>query len=229
MTEVRDSTAGGSARTPDQAKQKARDAAGQAQEKAREAAGQARGRLTEQVDRRSTEAGQRVAGTAGDVRSVAQELRNQGKDGPARVAEQVADRGERLGSYLERSDAERILRDIEDFGRRQPWVVVAGGLAVGFLASRFLKASSRNRYETYRSSYTELPPRRPIPSETFTGYEVSTPAGTAGVAPSAMEPSPPPPSAMEPPPPPPVGAQPAVLPGERPGDEPGWRASAGRP
>ena len=51
------------------------------------------------------------------------------------------------------SDADRILRDVEDFGRRQPLAVAAIGLAAGFAASRFLKASSRSRY-TQGSSRT---------------------------------------------------------------------------
>ena len=48
----------------------------------------------------------------------AEELRKQGKDQPARLAEQAADRGDQLGSYLSEADADRILRDVEDFGRR---------------------------------------------------------------------------------------------------------------
>jgi ElaB/YqjD/DUF883 family membrane-anchored ribosome-binding protein len=130
-----------------QATEKAQEVAGQAKEKAQEATDQAKGRVREQVDQRSTEAGQQVSATAGDLRSVSDELRKQGKDTPARLAEQAADRTERLGSYLAESDADRILGDVEDFARKQPWAVVAGGLALGFAASRLLKASSSQRYE----------------------------------------------------------------------------------
>jgi hypothetical protein len=122
--------------------------ASQAQDKAKEAAGEARGRVREEVDRRSTEIGGRVGSSAGDARSVADELRKQGKDAPARYVEQAADRAERLGSYLERSDGDRIVRDVEDFARRNPWAVAAGGLALGFAASRMLKASSSERYRS---------------------------------------------------------------------------------
>jgi hypothetical protein len=119
----------------------------QAKEKAQEAAGQAKGRVREQVDQRSTEAGEQVSSTAGDLRSVGEELRKQGKDTPAKLAEQAAERTEKLGSYLTESDADRILHDVEDFARKQPWAVVAGGLVLGFAASRFLKASSSQRYQ----------------------------------------------------------------------------------
>jgi hypothetical protein len=118
------------------------------QEKARGVVGQARGRLGEQVDQRSTEAGERIAGTASDVRSIAQELRGQGKEAPARLAEQVAGQAERVGAYLRDASGDRILRDVEDFARRQPMLVTAAGLALGFAGSRFLKASSSRRYQS---------------------------------------------------------------------------------
>jgi hypothetical protein len=133
-------TANGPSSTTEQAKEKA-------QETAQQAAGKAKQGVREQVDQRSTQAGERVSAAAQDARSVADELRNQGKEQPAKLAEQAAQRAERLGDYLQRSDGDTILRDVEDFGRQRPWVVIAGGLALGIAASRFLKASSSRRYE----------------------------------------------------------------------------------
>jgi hypothetical protein len=135
-----------------EAQEKAREVAGQAQDRAREAAGQARGRASQEVDRRSTQAGEQVTSHAGDARSVAEELRKQGKDTPARYVDQAADRAERLGGYLQESDGDRLLRDVEDFARRNPWGVAAGGLVLGFAASRMLKASSGERYRSSRST-----------------------------------------------------------------------------
>ena len=124
----------------------------QAKEKAQEGAEQAKRSVRDQVDQRSTEAGERVGSTASDIRSVGEELRRQGKDQPAKLAEQAAERAESLGNYLKRTDGDTILRDAEDFGRRQPWAVIVGGLAIGFAASRFLKASSSRRFEQSSSS-----------------------------------------------------------------------------
>jgi hypothetical protein len=107
---------------------------------------EAKGRLKEQVDQRSTQAGQQITTVASDVRSVAEELRTQGKDTPARYAEQAADKVESAGQWLEHADGDQILRDVEDFARRNPWGVAAGGLVLGLAASRFLKASSGERY-----------------------------------------------------------------------------------
>jgi hypothetical protein len=120
----------------------------QAKEKAQEGARQAKRTVRDQVDQRSTDVGHRIGSTAQDIRSVSEELRQQGKDQPARLAERAADRADSLGDYLKRSDGDAILRDVEDFGRRQPWTVIAGGIAIGFAASRFLKASSERRATT---------------------------------------------------------------------------------
>ena len=143
--------------------EKAQEIAGQAQEKAGEAAQQAKGQLRAQVDQRSTQAGEQVSGTASDIRSVAESLRTQGQDKPAQLAEQAADRAERLGSYLTESDADRILHDVEDFARRQPWAVVGAGLFLGFAASRLLKASSTDRYHASQTQRIE-PQARPTPA-----------------------------------------------------------------
>jgi hypothetical protein len=136
---------GGSA--TDQVKDQVRDKGQLAQDKARGALGQARGRFRDQVDQRSTQAGDQVQSAAEDVRKVAEQLRGQGKEAPARMADQVADRAESFGSYLHDADGDRLLGDAEAFARRQPWLVAAGGLALGFAASRFLKASSGRRYQ----------------------------------------------------------------------------------
>jgi len=139
-----------------QAQEKAQELAGQASEQAKQAAGQARERLREQVDQRSTQAGEQVTSQASDIRTVAEQLREQGKDKPAQLAEQAAERVESVGSYLSEANADRILSDIEDFARQRPWAVIAGGIALGFAASRFLKASSSERYYG-RSPQYELP------------------------------------------------------------------------
>jgi hypothetical protein len=139
-------TTGTTRPTTAQAKDQVRDKAQVAQDKAKGALGQTRGMLRDQVDQRATQAGDQIHSTAQDVRGMAEQLRQQGKDTPARVAEQVADRAESLGSYLRDADGERLLRDVETAVRRQPWAVVAGGLALGFAASRLLKASGSRRY-----------------------------------------------------------------------------------
>src|SRR5215218_5681928 len=148
--------------TADRAKEQDQDKAQVAQEKMQETTETARARLREQVDQRSTQAGGQVRSTAQALRSTSERLREEGQDGPARAAERAADQAEKVGGYLEQSDADRILQDVEDFGRRQPLAVAAIGIAAGFAASRFLKASSRSRYEQSGGwEQWQQSPRRP--------------------------------------------------------------------
>ena len=168
-----------------QAQQKAQEVAGQAKEQAQQAAGQAKSQLRTQVDQRSTQAGEQVSSTASDVRSVSETLREQGKEKPAELADKAATQIDKVGSYLTGSDADRILHDVEDFARQRPWAVIAGGMALGFAASRFLKASSSERYSTRaqqlpnsydRPAYTTPPP---LTGTTGTPGTYGTP-GTTG-------------------------------------------------
>jgi hypothetical protein len=125
--------------------------------------------------------------------------------------EQAAQRVESAGQWLRDSDGDRILRDVEDFGRRNPLAVAAGGLAIGFALSRLLKASSSDRYHgttrsTTTSGYgngraslpqpTSVPPRSglavpdlPEPDRT-TGPGAVSP-GSAGTVPPAAPTTPP--------------------------------------
>jgi hypothetical protein len=130
-----------------EAQEKAQEVAGEAREKAQEAAGKAQEGLRQQLDQRSSRAGEQVSSTAQDLRSVGEELRKQGKDTPAKLADRAAEQTEKVGSYLKETRSDQMLHDVEDFGRQRPWAVLAGGLIVGVAAARFLKASSRTRYE----------------------------------------------------------------------------------
>jgi hypothetical protein len=169
--------------TTENAREQAQEVAGEAQEKAREAAGKAQEGLRRQLDDRSKQAGERVSGTAEDLRSVGEELRKQGKETPAKLADRAAAQTEKVGSYLKDNDAEKMLHDVEDFGRQRPWAVLAGGLAIGVAAARFLKASSRNRYQQRSDGRSGGPiPQRAAPA----------PARRAAVEPVA---TPPPPTA----------------------------------
>jgi hypothetical protein len=128
------------------AQTKATEVAEQAQEKVHEAAGQVQDKLREQLDQRSSQAATQITEQACDLRSVGESLREQGKEGPAKAADQLAQYAEKVGGYLRDKDSHALLSDAEDFGRRQPWAVAAGGVVLGFAASRFLKASSSQRY-----------------------------------------------------------------------------------
>jgi hypothetical protein len=149
----------------------------QAKEQVQQATSSAQDRMREQVDTRSTEAGHQVDSVAEAMRKASEHLSGQGNELPAQAAEQVAQKAEQLGRYLRESDADRILGDLEDFGRRQPLVVAVAGLAVGVAAARFLKASSQRRYQ--QSQTRSEPSSYPYPKlepSTYSGEVYPRPA-----------------------------------------------------
>jgi hypothetical protein len=129
-----------------QAGAKAKVVAGQAQETASEVQQKAGATIRGQLDQRSNQAGEQARSIASAMRRSAQELRDQGKDGPAGLVEQLCQKVDQAGTYLSSSDSDKLLRDVEDFARRQPGMVAGGAAALGFLAARFMGASGRRRY-----------------------------------------------------------------------------------
>ncbi len=131
----------------EQAQEKIQPAVGQAKEKTQELRARAGGRVRQEVDTRSTQAADQAQTLADAVRTTGEQLRGEGKEQPAKLAEQGAERTERLAQYLRESDADRIIRDAEEFGRRRPWAVATIGLALGLVAARFLKAGGGGQEE----------------------------------------------------------------------------------
>jgi ElaB/YqjD/DUF883 family membrane-anchored ribosome-binding protein len=149
MKQTAESGAGSEQSATEEAKERVHETAQQMGQKAQEVRSQAGDRLRHELDSRSRQAGEQVLTTASAIHRVGEQLREDGNPSVAKYADQVAERVERLGRYLSQSSADRMLHDAESFARRQPWLVALGGAAVGFLASRFVKASSANRYQRY--------------------------------------------------------------------------------
>jgi hypothetical protein len=154
----------------------------QAKHKAEEVKQDAGEMLRTQAGKGSTQAGEKVHSTAQDLHTVSDTLREQGRDSAARFVEQGAAQAERLADYLRHSDADTILNDVQDYARRQPWVVALGGLALGLMAARMVKAAGET---SYRPSHR---------SDMYQDYEghspyASTAAGTYGSSESSESPS----------------------------------------
>ena len=131
----------------DQAATQVQGAASSAQEKAVELKQQGRSKLGETLDERTNQAGGQARKMAHVLRQSGGQMREEGQGQQvAGLAEGAADRIERLGGYLEQTSGNEILRDVEEFARRRPWIVAGFGLVAGLAGSRFLKASSERRY-----------------------------------------------------------------------------------
>jgi hypothetical protein len=154
----------------------------QVQKNAEAAKGLVTGRLREQLEGQSSRLAERLHPFPEALRKAAEYLESEGSGPGARVTGGAADRTERLASYLQEADGDRILGDLEDFARRRPWVVGAAATAAGFVASRFLRASSERRYES-RYVSTEWPQAgSPMPVGSGAG-------ATAGLPPALTPPS----------------------------------------
>ena len=130
----------------------------QAGEKTSEIREQARTKLRDQLQERSTDVGRQLSSVGGAVNEAAQKLRGDGNTSAADLTERAGEKVSQVATYLEQADGDRVLRDLEEFGRRQPMLAAVGGLAVGFVASRFLKASAARRYQGVESDPWGGPP-----------------------------------------------------------------------
>jgi len=175
---MEDRVSGGGSAT-EQIGEKAQQLAGTAQEKAgelagraQEASGMAQDRVRGELDRRSSDAGEQLLSVADVMRHTSGELRSRGNEPHAKLAETAAERIDRLGGYLTNADADQMLEDIENLARRQPVLVAAGGLLVGFAAARFIKASSDRRYAdrsgmSRDNGWQQLPAATQLPGGTY--------------------------------------------------------------
>ena len=151
----------------------------QVQDVAQQAKGQTREQLRSQIDERSTQAGDQLVSMAQALRRTSGQLREEGNGKAADIVESLVSRSERLGGYLRVADGDKILHDVERFGRRQPWLMVGGSAVVGFLASRFMKASSSGRYHRSDPQSSGYPSRH-LQDDSRAGY-----ATLPAVAPSS--------------------------------------------
>jgi ElaB/YqjD/DUF883 family membrane-anchored ribosome-binding protein len=159
----------------EQVQERVGEGAQQIQEKASEAKQNTRERVRQEIDTRSSRTGEQMTKTGSALRRTAQQLRGDRQEQQAKVLEAVADRTERVGRYLNQTEGEQILRDVERMARQRPWVVAGAGTVLGFLAARFTKASSTRRYESIGNGSR--------PSGTSAGYSTaqSRGGGTSGV------------------------------------------------
>src|SRR6187200_811649 len=67
----------------------------------------------EQLDDRTTTAGEQLSGFADVGRKVASSLREEGNEPHAKAVDTVAEKVERVGSYLKSADSDKMLSDLE--------------------------------------------------------------------------------------------------------------------
>jgi len=119
--------------------------------------------IQSQVDERSTQLGEELQGAVQALRQAEQTMEQEGTPG-TQLIDRAATQVERSARYLSQSSGSRLLNDFEGLGRRNPWAVIGGGIVLGLVGARFLKASSSRRFEEYRrSNYNQPASARQLP------------------------------------------------------------------
>jgi len=110
-----------------------------------------RSSLTEQKDTAASSLGS----FAGALRKAARES-DSGEGTATRMAEWAADGLERVSSTLRTKDLNGMVRELESFARSQPVAFFVCAAAAGFLATRFLKAGTRDAEPQRQTDFTSM-------------------------------------------------------------------------
>ena len=98
--------------------------------------------VSEQLDRRTTDAGKQAKTLADALRRTGRQMEAEGSgSGMTRMTSAVADRVERAGGYLERASGNEMLDDVERFARERPWVVAGAAAMAGLASARIMRSS----------------------------------------------------------------------------------------
>lgn len=173
----------------------AEEAAGKAEGLKQEAKERAGRLLDEAKDRARSAIDQQKEGLAQDVgdfahalRASASDLQEHNKGYVARYVEQAASGVEQIADTLHRQDLGDLVRQTEDFARRQPGLFIGGAVAAGFALARFLKSSADRRMadereaEERQGGYGPRSGAQPMPSASTASY-----AATPADRPASME------------------------------------------
>jgi hypothetical protein len=160
----------------------AQDAVSQVTQQAQTTAGQvthqAKQQATSQLESQKTRAVDSLVTVAQALRQTGQQLHEQDQGAVGGYVEQAAERVEGLTNYLRARDVPQLIRETQDFARREPGLFLTGAVALGFIGARFLMSSGQRA--SRQSSYASGGATYPYPS----GQTGSYPAAGGGVYPA---------------------------------------------
>lgn len=135
----------------------------QAKDTAGHAVGLATDKAASAIEEHKTNLSGGLSNVADGIKRVGEHLRMSGKDQTgvvkltAQYGDSLAQQVEKISGYFERRDVREMVRDTEQFARRNPAYFIAGAVAVGFLAARFLKSDNPNQALMRRPKPSEHP------------------------------------------------------------------------
>lgn len=103
-------------------------------------------RAGSQIERGKDSATNELSQVANAVRQLGQTLSSGEANGPiaryaAQYSEKAANSLERLTKYIREQDPQQLLNDVQNFGRRQPALLLGGAFLLGFAGARLIKSS----------------------------------------------------------------------------------------
>ena len=117
----------------------------QAKQTTNEVVNQVQQQANSQINRQKETAASELSTVVNAVRRFGETLNNEGGGPIARFAAQygdkAADRLDRVARYLREQDPKRLLNDVQNFGRRQPALLIGGAFLLGFAGARIIKSS----------------------------------------------------------------------------------------
>lgn len=117
----------------------------QAKQTTNEVVNQVQQQANSQINRQKESAASELSTVVNAVRRFGETLNNEGHGPIARFAAQYGDKAanslDRAARYLREQDPKRLLNDVQDFGRRQPALLIGGAFLLGFAGARIIKSS----------------------------------------------------------------------------------------
>jgi hypothetical protein len=116
-----------------------------AKQTASEVVNQVQQRAGDQINRQKESAVSELNTVVNAVRRFGETLNNEGNGPIARIAAQYGDKAanglDRFARYLREQDPRRLLDDVQNFGRRQPALLIGGAFLLGLAGARVIKSS----------------------------------------------------------------------------------------
>lgn len=129
-------------------------AAHAAKEQARASWNETREGMRSAVQEQQRSAAEGVDEVADALRGAARQLDDRQQTASARMIDSAADGLQRLSGTLRGKDLDTVMRDIQDFARREPALFIGGAIAAGFLAVRLMGQSGERGAEPRSASST---------------------------------------------------------------------------
>jgi len=117
----------------------------QAKQTTNEVVSQVQQQASSQINRQKETTATELTTVVNAVRRFGETLRNEG-DGPiGRFAAQYGDKAaeslDKVARYIREQDPKKLLDDVQNFGRRQPALLIGGAFLLGFAGARIIKSS----------------------------------------------------------------------------------------